>query len=88
MPGLDHDSGNGESSFLVVDAGLVRFSIDSVLVVGQAEMCGSGASVGDQIVQYFLLQVGPDSVSKHKNFLYLGLGMKESIAGPTSDAAA
>ena len=39
MPGLDENSGNGEASFLVVDACLVRFSIDSnrVMTKGTSE---------------------------------------------------
>jgi len=50
-------------------------------------MSGVGVSACDQIVQYFLLHFGPDGVGKQKNALYLGLGVEESIAGPTSDAA-
>jgi len=88
MPGLDKNSGNGEASFLAVDAGLVRYSIDSSRVVAKAPVSGIGASACDQIVQYCLLQLGPDSVSKQNNVLYLRLWVEESIAGPASDAAA
>jgi len=44
--------------------------------------------MGDQVVQNFLLQFGPDSVSKHENALDLVLGMEKSVPGSASDAAA
>jgi len=88
IPGLDENSGDGEASFLAVDAFLVGFSIDSSRVMMKAEMSGVGASIGNQILQYFLLHFGPDGVGKQKNIMYLGLGVKESIAGPASNAAA
>jgi len=56
--------------------------------VAKAEMSGVGASVCDQIVQYFLLHFGPDGMGKQKNALCLGLAVEESIVGPASDAAA
>jgi len=37
-PGLDDNSGNGEGSFLPVDACLVRFSIDSSGIMAKAPM--------------------------------------------------
>jgi len=51
-------------------------------------MSDVGTSACDQIVQHFLLHFGPHGVSKQKNVLHLGLGVKERIAGPASEAAA
>jgi len=88
MPGLDLDSGDGGISFLAVDEGLVRHSIDSIVVVTKAPMSSLDASMGNQVVQNFLLQFGLDSVSKHENALDLALGVEKGISGPASDAAA
>jgi len=49
---------------------------------------GVGASICDQIVQYFLLHLGPNVVGQQENALYLGFRMKELNADPASDAAA
>jgi len=85
---LDHDSGNGEAS-LAVDACLVRFTIDSCCrVVTKAPVGGIGVSTCDQIVQHFLLHLGPNRVGKQENALCLGFGMEELSAAPASDAAA
>jgi len=54
--GSDKNSGNGEASFLAVDACLIRFPIDSNRVVTKASMSGIGAFVCDQIIQHFLFQ--------------------------------
>jgi len=40
----------------------------------------------DQIVQHFLLHLGPDGVGKHENALHLGFGIEELSASPASDA--
>ena len=71
-----------------MDACLVRFTIDSCRVVTKTPVGGVGASICDQIVQDFLLHLGPNGVGKQENALCLGFGMEELIAGPASDAAA
>jgi len=82
IPGLDENLGDGEASFLAVDAFLDRFSIDSSTVMTKAETSGVGASTGDQILQYFLLHFGPDGVGKRKSILHLGLGGERKHCGP------
>jgi len=86
--GLDHNSGKGEASFLEVDARLVGDAIDSGRVVTEAPVGSIGASTCDQIVENFLLQLGPNSVDKQKNTLCLGFGVPELTPGLASDAAA
>jgi len=86
--GSDKNSGNGEASFLAMDACLVRFLIDPSRVVTKASMSGIGASVCDQVIQHFLLQFGPDGVGKHKKVLDLGLGMGKGMTSSSSNAAA
>ena len=87
-PGLDDDSGDGEASFLEVDARLVGDAIDSSSIVTKAPVGSSGASMCDQIVQDFLFHLGPNGVGKQENALCLGLGVPELIPSSASDAAA
>jgi len=60
--GSDENSGDSEASFLAMAACLVGFPIDSNRVVMKAKMSGIGASICDQVIQYFLLHFGPDGV--------------------------
>jgi len=54
----------------------------------KAPVGGIGTSICNQIVQYFLLHLGPNGVGKQEYALYLGFGVKELSTGPASDAAA
>jgi len=71
-----------------VDARLVGDAIDSGRVVTKAPVASIGASTCDQIVENFLLQLGPNSVGKQKNSLCLGFGVPELIPSSASDATA
>ena len=86
--GLDHNSGEGEASFLEVDARLVGDAIYSSRVVTEAPVGSTGASICDQIIENFLFQLGPNGVCKQKNVLHLGFGVPGLIPGSASDATA
>jgi len=71
-----------------VDACLVEDAIDSGRVVMEAPVGSSGTSICDQIVENFLLQLGPNGVGKQNDALYLGFGVPELIPSSASDATA